>query len=155
MIRIAVVGEGGLVYERLVAEIEREGFDLLAPGPGGIEREIEQGQQWYIDDDDPTVIAHALLGKVKDPDTREEIACVLVPHVWNKSERDEEVLRFLANDLLARYGDMPVAYPQSTGPRVAKADAIVSPRLSNGTRLTTLGDAARILNGRVRGISPK
>ena len=70
-----------------------------------------------------------------------------VDHVWAPSLRHEEVLRFLANDLLARWGDLYAVYPRGNTIAV-KADDALKPKTVGTRSSILLSEAAAKLNAR-------
>lgn len=151
MIREAKPDEAGMVSERLAAEIANAGSSIPAPPGGAIMMDIQQGQPWFIDDDDVRVIMHAhkahgvILGNGNRVIFEGDVA--YVDHVWAPSLRHEEALRFLANHLLARWGDLYGVYPRGNTIAV-KADDALKPN-SVGTRSSILlSEGAAKLNAR-------
>lgn len=141
MMRLAVLGEENIIAER--GEAER--LNVLASGvrigpfppAGAIQMSIRARQRWYLDDDDPRTVAHAYL---------EDDGKVYVDWVLGPSEKEVERLKFLANDLLAFYGNRIAVYPDALTPTTDRATEITGATKTGTQREVLLLTAATALN---------
>jgi len=152
MIREATEDEASTVSERLAAEIVNAGLGYVAPPGGAIRMDIAAGHLWFIDDAEPRVVMHAYrdYGKVLNTNgsTLFEGTVAYVDHVWGPSLRHEELLRWLANHLWLRWGDLYGVYPRGN-PIANKADAAIKPKRNGARSFIKLSVAASVLNARV------
>jgi len=152
MIREATEDEASTVSERLAAEIANAGYSYVAPPGGAIRMDIAAGHLWFIDDAEPRVAIHAYrdYGKVlrNNGSTLFAGTVAYVDHFWGPSIRDEDNLRWLANHLLARWGDLYGGYTRGN-PIANKADAALNPTRNGARSFIKLSVAASLLNARV------
>lgn len=151
MIREAQEHEASVVFERLAAEIANSGLGTAYPSAGAISMDIAAGQPWFIDDDDSRVVMHAHRDYGEHPDGIFKGIVAYVSQAWAGTLRHDDPPLWLANHLLARWGDLWGVYPTQGGPIAQKASAALrSSALREGQKQTwiKLSDGARILNAK-------
>ena len=138
MIRLARSGDEQTVAERGETERVRAGAELgrifpAFPSAGTIELSIAAGGRWYLDDAEPRTAMHAYL---------EDNGKVYVTLVYGPSETRLERLLFLAEDLLATYGNRIGVFPDAGTPETDDA------KVATGARLVGKWYEIRLQDGR-------